>query len=142
MKNALRFIFHRIVFFVLFFALQIFTMFWVYLFFKEYFFWFYLVCSLFSIVLVLYIINDSANPAYKIAWMFPILLAPLFGSLFSLCPLRRALLIPPSTSLIRRSRMPVSLVLSVSISAAASSSAKAIPTMPGRFSVPARLPRS
>jgi len=33
-------------------------------------------------VSVLLIINSKSNPAYKIAWIIPILLFPIFGGLF------------------------------------------------------------
>lgn len=37
-----------------------------------------------SALLVIYIINDDENPAYKIAWMIPILVIPVFGALLYL----------------------------------------------------------
>ena len=54
--------------------------------FQEYFIYFYAVNILISIVAVLYIISSKLNPAYKIAWIIPILLAPVFGGLvYLLC---------------------------------------------------------
>jgi cardiolipin synthase len=52
--------------------------------FQEYFFYFYAVSIFLSILVVLYIINNKSNPAYKIAWIIPILLVPVFGGLIYL----------------------------------------------------------
>ena len=52
--------------------------------FQEYFIYFYAVNILISIVAVLYIISSKLNPAYKIAWIIPILLVPVFGGLIYL----------------------------------------------------------
>lgn len=35
-------------------------------------------------VVVIYIINDKSNPAYKIAWIIPVMLMPLLGGVFYL----------------------------------------------------------
>ena len=51
---------------------------------NEYFRLFYVVSMMISIVAVLWIINNQSNPAYKIAWIIPILLFPIFGGLFYL----------------------------------------------------------
>ena len=42
--------------------------------FERYFVYFYAVCFLLSLVVVLGIINGRSNPGYKIAWLIPILL--------------------------------------------------------------------
>ncbi|MGN0437769.1 MAG: cardiolipin synthase [Lachnospiraceae bacterium] len=42
------------------------------------------VMSLISLLVVLYIINRPINPAYKLAWCIPILLAPILGGAFYL----------------------------------------------------------
>lgn len=42
------------------------------------------VMSFVSLLVVLYIINRPMNPAYKLAWCIPILLAPIFGGFFYL----------------------------------------------------------
>ena len=52
--------------------------------FSEYFVYFYLVCVLISLFAVLYIINKKSDPGYKIAWIVPILLVPVFGGLIYL----------------------------------------------------------
>ncbi len=52
--------------------------------FSEYFVYFYLLCVLVSLFAVLYIINTKSDPGYKIAWIVPILLVPVFGGLIYL----------------------------------------------------------
>ena len=52
--------------------------------FAEQYVYFYALCTILSIAAVLVIINKNGNPAYKIAWIIPILLAPIFGGLFYL----------------------------------------------------------
>ncbi len=52
--------------------------------FNNYFVYFYAFCSVLGLLLVLYIINGHDNPAYKIAWLIPIMLMPIFGSLLYL----------------------------------------------------------
>ena len=49
--------------------------------FANYFVYFYFFCTAVSILVVLWIINARTDPGYKIAWIVPILLAPLFGGL-------------------------------------------------------------
>jgi len=52
--------------------------------FNEYFVFFYGGSVFLSLIAVLWIINNKDNPAYKIAWIIPILLFPIFGGLFYL----------------------------------------------------------
>lgn len=40
-----------------------------------------IICRIISILVVLFIVNKEDNPAYKIAWIIPILLFPIFGGL-------------------------------------------------------------
>ena len=42
------------------------------------------VFSLISSIVMIYIINDKSNPAYKIAWIIPVMLMPLFGGVLYL----------------------------------------------------------
>ncbi len=51
---------------------------------RERFAWFYAASILISIIIFVYIINENSNPAYKIAWLVPILLLPFFGGLLYL----------------------------------------------------------
>lgn len=52
--------------------------------FANYFIYFYAICLLLSVAAVIWIINGHTNPAYKIAWIIPILTFPIFGGLFYL----------------------------------------------------------
>lgn len=52
--------------------------------FSNYFVLFYGICALLSVLAVLWIINRKSNPAYKIAWIIPIMVFPIFGGLFYL----------------------------------------------------------
>lgn len=56
----------------------------VLLWFNEFFVLFYGASILLSLVVVLWILNKRSKPAYKIAWLIPILLFPLFGGTFYL----------------------------------------------------------
>lgn len=42
------------------------------------------VLTVISIIVVLFIINKTENPSYKLAWIIPILIFPVFGGLFYL----------------------------------------------------------
>ncbi|MCK8825362.1 cardiolipin synthase [Fuchsiella alkaliacetigena] len=52
--------------------------------FSDYFVIFYGLSILISIIVVLVIINNNMNPAYKLAWIIAILSFPIFGGLFYL----------------------------------------------------------
>lgn len=52
--------------------------------FSEYFVYFYFFGVLVSLLAVLHIVNKKGDPGYKIAWIVPILLLPLFGGFFYL----------------------------------------------------------
>lgn len=53
--------------------------------FSEYFILFYAASAVLSFAVVLWIINNQkTNPAYKIAWIVPILLLPIFGGIIYL----------------------------------------------------------
>lgn len=52
--------------------------------FSDYLVYFYAACVTISLVVVLYIINKNDDPGYKIAWIVPILLLPLFGGMIYL----------------------------------------------------------
>lgn len=84
MKKLLQLLFHRAVIVGALILFQICILVLMILLFWEYFIWFYAVCILISLAAVLWIVNDKSNPAYKIAWIIPILLFPFFGGLFYL----------------------------------------------------------
>lgn len=48
----------------------------------EYYAYLHAACTVVSIIVVVYIINKPDNPAYKLAWVVPILLFPIFGGIF------------------------------------------------------------
>lgn len=52
--------------------------------FSNYFVYFYATCTLISVLAVFGILNGKSNPTYKIAWIIPILVFPIFGGLFYL----------------------------------------------------------
>ena len=52
--------------------------------FSNYFVYFYAVCALLSILVVMGIVNGKSNHAYKLAWIIQILMFPIFGGLFYL----------------------------------------------------------
>lgn len=49
---------------------------------RNYSFLFYILFLIISAIAVLYIFNDPSNPDMKLAWMFPIAIFPVFGSIF------------------------------------------------------------
>lgn len=49
--------------------------------FEDQFVYFYTISKCISVVVMLHIINNDSNPAYKIAWLIPIGLLSIFGSL-------------------------------------------------------------
>ena len=51
---------------------------------EEYFLYFYLISLVIGCILVIYILNSKSNPSYKIAWIVPILILPIFGGAFYL----------------------------------------------------------
>ncbi len=52
--------------------------------FSNYYFYVYAFFTTISIIAVLWILNDRINPAYKIVWILPIVIFPMFGGLFYL----------------------------------------------------------
>lgn len=52
--------------------------------FMDSFIFFDIASLLLSFAAVVWILNDSSNPAYKLAWVIPILIFPLFGGIFYL----------------------------------------------------------
>ena len=56
----------------------------VILWFNDYFAFFYGFSLLLSVVAFLWVVNSRINSAYKIAWIIPIMLFPVFGGLFYL----------------------------------------------------------
>lgn len=84
MKKILRFITQRVVITALLIVLQALLLFGFIWKLDNYFVYFYASSVLLSLLIILGIINSKSNPAYKIAWLIPILLFPVFGGLIYL----------------------------------------------------------
>ena len=81
MKKILRFITQRVVITALLIVLQALLLFGFIWKLDNYFVYFYAGSVLLSLLITLGIINSKSNPAYKIVWLIPILLFPVFGGL-------------------------------------------------------------
>jgi cardiolipin synthase len=80
MKRILKLAFSRVAFVALFMIVQIIVIVMTLTYFTNtlaYFYTFFLILSLLAVV---YILNDDGNPAFKIAWIIPILVLPIFGT--------------------------------------------------------------
>ena len=84
MRNFLKMLFSRMAVVVLALALQVAALILMLVIFEDYVVFFYAFCLLISLLAVLKIVNDRSNPGYKIAWLIPILLFPIFGGIFYL----------------------------------------------------------
>lgn len=82
MKFIRKFLLNRAIFISFTILVQLIVLIGVILVFNDYFIYFYWISLFISTVSVLLIINSKSNPAYKIAWIIPILLFPIFGGLF------------------------------------------------------------
>lgn len=82
MKFVKKFLFHRVSFVFLAIVIQLLVLIAAILKFYNYFVFFYGASIFISLAALLWIINKNINPAYKIAWIIPILLFPIFGGLF------------------------------------------------------------
>ena len=80
-KKLFQLLFHRVVLVGLAILAQLAILLVMLLRFQEYFVYFYAISITVSVAAVLYIINNRSNPAYKIAWIIPILLVPVVGGL-------------------------------------------------------------
>lgn len=52
--------------------------------FTNYFIYFYTICAVLSLFAVFWILNGRSYPAYKLAWIIPIMVFPIFGGAFYL----------------------------------------------------------
>lgn len=85
MKHLIRLLFSRMFIVSLSLLIQIVFMIFVIVRFSDIFFYIYLLLFIISLAVVLYILNNNRiNPAYKLAWIIPILLFPVFGGIFYL----------------------------------------------------------
>ncbi|WP_100065553.1 cardiolipin synthase [Miniphocaeibacter massiliensis] len=84
MKNFFKFITSRMFFIGLIFLFQIALVYEAYVILRDKFFLFYVLNLILGIILAIHIINKDTNPAYKIAWLIPIFVFPVFGSIIYL----------------------------------------------------------
>lgn len=82
MNKLLRFLFSRVFLVSASILVQAFVLVLVVWRFGNYFVYFYGLFILLSILAVIWIVSDRTNPAYKLAWIIPIMLFPIFGGLF------------------------------------------------------------
>ena len=81
MKKLLKLLFSRLVLVIFLLLIEAALLVLMVLKFEEYFIYFYAVCVGLSLICTVRIINDRSNPGYKIAWLVPVLLIPVFGVL-------------------------------------------------------------
>mgnify|MGYP002420743633 CR=1 FL=1 len=82
-RGLLRVVFGRTAFFLLFIALQLAVLYWVYVWLdKRYQAWGYGSFAVISAILTIHILNEKQNASFKMAWLVPVLLFPVFGTLF------------------------------------------------------------
>ncbi len=84
MKKLLKLLFSRVFILGIPILLQAFAIVMVIWRFSSYFVYFYSICTLLSVIALIRILSGRTNPAYKIAWIVPIMLFPIFGGLFYL----------------------------------------------------------
>lgn len=82
MKRILKLLLNRIFLVGIPILIQVFALVLVIWKFSNFFVYFYAICTLLSVVALLRILSGKVNPAYKIAWIVPIMLFPIFGGLF------------------------------------------------------------
>lgn len=84
MKSIIKILYHRISLMVAAILVQIAVLIAVFSAFSDYFITYYWVSIVISIIVVVVIINSKSNPSYKIVWIIPVLIFPVFGALFYL----------------------------------------------------------
>lgn len=84
LKKIINFITHRLFIVAIILLIQISFLVFIVLKFETSFYIFYILTQIIGLLLILKIINSKMNPGYKIAWIIPILIIPIFGTLFYL----------------------------------------------------------
>lgn len=84
MIKLMKLLTHRVFLVALSIAIQLAVLLTVLLGFNEYYRYFNLICETLSFIIVIWIVGDRSNPSYKIAWIIPIMLFPIFGWLLYL----------------------------------------------------------
>lgn len=80
LKSLLKIIFGRTIVVALGIALQILILMTLVMYFSSHFVFFTAAMSVLSLVVLICIINEKTNPYYKLAWVVPIVLIPIFGT--------------------------------------------------------------
>ncbi len=80
LKKLLRFFAGRLFITCILILLQILFILFGLIYFVENFYIYYFVMAVISLLLVVSIVNDESNPSFKIAWIIPILVFPIFGA--------------------------------------------------------------
>lgn len=81
LRGLLRLIFGRTAFVILFMAIQIVILFGMFRWLTNYRHVVYAVSVLLSAIVIIYILNEPINPSFKMAWIVPVLVIPVFGVL-------------------------------------------------------------
>ncbi|MDE6132996.1 MAG: PLDc N-terminal domain-containing protein, partial [Oscillospiraceae bacterium] len=81
LKSLVRIVFGRTMVVVLGLALQVFFLVSALSFFYDNYVYFSIASAVLSIIVIIWIINDSTNPYYKLAWIIPVTLIPVFGTI-------------------------------------------------------------
>ena len=84
MKRFFKVLFHRLSIVIVLLVIQLVILISMILHFEEHFVSFYVISVILSMIVVLHILNSKSNPSYKIAWLIPILMIPIFGISFYL----------------------------------------------------------
>lgn len=84
MQRIRNMLFNRVVLVALSILVQLSTLIIIIWKFSNYFVLFDVVFTVISVLAVIYILNSRSDPAYKVAWIIPIMLFPIFGGLFYL----------------------------------------------------------
>lgn len=84
MKKIFGFLAHRVVVIAFAILAQLAFLLFILVKFQAKFVYFYAISAVLSFLVVVYILNRNQNPAYKLAWVIPILIFPIFGGIFYL----------------------------------------------------------
>lgn len=82
MKKLLKLVFGRATIILIIFAIQMLFLYEVFYVMSEYISYFIGGFTIISVFTIVYIINSPTNPNFKLAWIVPIVLVPVFGTLF------------------------------------------------------------
>lgn len=83
-KKLFNLIYGRTLMIIILLAIQIAILLSAFIWLSEYIAYIYGAFNIITIILIIYILNKKGNPSFKLAWMIPILVFPIFGVLFYL----------------------------------------------------------